>query len=331
MGRFIGKSLVFLAPFVVLSLVELFLLPIDFFTFRVWEAVITRSYKFPGLFYPNQHIIKNEAPDNPAFRHKKQKIVEWYTDDYGFRNRPRDKEPDRYDIVIIGDSNFAGSYLDQRNTLAEVLQRKCNCPVYSYSPGSSVMLPYLFSDPRIWKTPPRAIVFEVRTGELYYKPYLFSVFLKDRTGRLILKSPEPYQSVLPVPLRLLVDRLYKQNMVQFIRSKVGSSVYKGEDPSSMLPLDEAIDFSFRALLTLKEEAGRRGTEFIFFLMPSQDRKVDAVIHRLNEAGVKTIAFLPTPEAPSGIDLDWYYQREDSHWREEAVDYAADKILRLLPR
>ena len=39
------KFLLLAAPFVILIGVELFVLPIDFFTFRAWEALVTKYFR----------------------------------------------------------------------------------------------------------------------------------------------------------------------------------------------------------------------------------------------------------------------------------------------
>jgi len=122
------KFLVLAAPFVALLGIELFVLPIDFFTFRAWEALVTKYFRpADGIFYPNMHLIKTEHADKLGFSDPNPKRVEWFTDQYGSRQRPREREPERYDIVIVGDSNIAGSYFNQKDTIAEVLARKCGC------------------------------------------------------------------------------------------------------------------------------------------------------------------------------------------------------------
>ena len=65
MRKFLFKSNLFLLPFFLALCLELFILPMDFFTFRVWEAIVVRKYRnlFPGHFYPNMEITKIEEGD----------------------------------------------------------------------------------------------------------------------------------------------------------------------------------------------------------------------------------------------------------------------------
>ena len=90
MKSLVRKFALLAAPFVALIAIELFVLPVDFFTFRVWEAV-TIQYVRPaeGIFYPRMHVVKDEHADRLGFRDPNPRKVEWFTDQYGFRNRPR--------------------------------------------------------------------------------------------------------------------------------------------------------------------------------------------------------------------------------------------------
>ena len=45
MKKFFFKSILFLVPFFVVIGIELFVLPIDFFTFRVWEALVVKKFR----------------------------------------------------------------------------------------------------------------------------------------------------------------------------------------------------------------------------------------------------------------------------------------------
>jgi hypothetical protein len=112
-----------LYPFVGIYCSRGIYLPFDFFTFRVWEALLVDELKpiIAAPFYPNQHIIKDEVGDIVPHTEKEAiKHVEWFTDDYGFRKKEK-KGP--WDIVVIGDSNIAGSSLTQDDMLTEVLEK----------------------------------------------------------------------------------------------------------------------------------------------------------------------------------------------------------------
>ena len=117
-NKLVIRGVLLSCPFVLLMVLELFILPIDFFTFRIWESLLATPYRYPGVFYPNMHVIKeHEYGDRYrilAPQDNKSKKVEWWTDSYGYRNRPELAKLNKYDAVILGDSNIVGSSLDQK-------------------------------------------------------------------------------------------------------------------------------------------------------------------------------------------------------------------------
>jgi hypothetical protein len=311
------KFLALAAPFVALLALELFVLPIDFFTFRAWEALVTK-YERPaeGIFYPNRHLIKDEHGDVNGFRDPQTRRVEWFTDRHGFRQRPMVPEPDRYDIVIVGDSNVVGSHSDQNDTIAEVLGRKCRCLTYSYGGGFKRQL---FNDPRFKRSPPRAIVAEAIGAEFYQKSFAELNYSHDQTiaGR----------SSLPTPVAVLFDRLLKTNMLEFFRSRL-SVQRKSHEVEPEMSLAERIPFMVEAVGRMRDEAKRRDSEFVLVLMP-YDPTLDQAVARLRAIGVKIVDFRPTAARPRGVDVATFYFENDSHWREESVRMTADEILDAL--
>ncbi len=288
MKRLISKFLILGAPFVIAVAIELFLLPIDYFTFRVWESLLFHSaavHPVPGGFYPNMHVVKSEKSDQLGFRDPNSKLVEWYTDEFGFRNRPEFARHSRFDIVIIGDSNIVGSYLDQKDTIAEVLARKCRCLTYSYGGGSKKSF---FSDPRFRANPPRAIVAEARPGELYRKDVV-ELYYGDVDS---LTSQEMPTSVLSVRLAILIDRALKANMLEFVRSRLGvQRKLENNNKVPELSLTERTVFTEHIVSTMSDETRRRGGGFVFFLIPDPDRSLDESVRRLMTNGIKPSAFL----------------------------------------
>jgi hypothetical protein len=156
-----GALLVF--PLLAALLLELFVLPIDLFTFRIWEAALATPYRYPGSYYPNLHVIKaKEFGDqyrNGGSDSMQSKRVEWFTDAYGMRNRPEIEKREKYDVVVLGDSNIVGSSLDQKNILTEVISARSGGIAYSYSIAHDILSLFL-SDPRFTERFPRLLVVE---------------------------------------------------------------------------------------------------------------------------------------------------------------------------
>lgn len=222
------RCLLLLCPFVILQALELFVLPIDLFTFRVWEAAVADPYRYPGGFYPNLHVKKEkeygyyQRGDASA---DQGKPAEWFTDSYGWRNRPEIEKQDRYDIVVVGDSNVAGSFLDQKDTLAEVLGAKSGKVCYSYAIGVDPVSLF-FSDPRMAKKSPGLLVVQTRAGNWSSNHLNLSNFRETPEGLLevVDRSQEfttdYYSSNRNHFMEKLASRLPKQSMFYWLKAKL---------------------------------------------------------------------------------------------------------------
>ena len=314
------KSITFGLALLIPLGVELFLLPIDYFNFRVWESLlVVQIQPAYGPFYPNMRVSKSEHGDVLKFRDGHPKSVIWETDRYGFRNAPR-PEPDKYDIVIVGDSNVVGSHLDQKDTIAEVLRHKCQCETYSYAgmPKTS-----LFGDARFSLTPPRVVVVEARVGE---------VFSRQSTWEVPLTASS-FHSMLPPPLAVLLDRIFKAQMIQALRSSLSIQIQRGDSDSDLRSADDVTEFAVSRVAAMRDDAHKRGSEFVFLLLPTpsaeMDIKLATAMAHLRAMGVKIVDYIPTSERPSPIDRETFYSKVDSHWSEETVRRVADDILAVL--
>jgi acetyltransferase AlgX (SGNH hydrolase-like protein) len=83
-----------------------------------------------------------------------------------------------------------------------------------------------------------------------------------------------------------------------------------------------------AVTRMRDEAARRGSDFVFVLMP-YDKSLDEGVAQLRRAGVKVIDFGPSLERPHGVDIKAFYHEHDTHWREESARMTADEILKAL--
>lgn len=302
-------------PFVI----ELFVLPIDYFTFRIWESVTAGGTARPasGSFYPNMHVVKEaEHGDQLGFKDPQPKHVEWYTDRHGFRNRPRQGERRRYDIVIVGSSNIVGSYYDQHDTLAEVMTVKCHCEVYSYSVSS---VGRFFSDPRFIETPPRVVVMEAGPGHFYVRS-LTHWFFDDK-----IEAPTAY---LPTSLAILVDRFAKAVMLQYTRSRLGIQFVKEPD-TDFLSNDEANKFAEEMFRKSNAEAKQRGMDLMWLIQATPDQKINPAIAKMADTDIKIISFPPNADFPNGVNLAEYWSEHDSHWQAQTIRDVADMMLAKL--
>jgi len=284
-----------------------------------------------GPFYPDMHIKRSdERGVNLGFRDAQPKTVEWYTDHDGFRNRPRPTPVNSYDIVVVGDSNIAGANLDQKDTLSEVLERKCRCATFSYSSMPKISFS---SDHRFQEKPLRAVVVEIRTGEMYSEQSLLWNFKASFEEPSSWRLSDFVVKISPLPrwLAILEDRFLKANMLQFVRSRLRLALKADDQGGREISVEQRKEFLFKVATLMDQESRRRDMQFVLLVIPQPvlDRTLDETIVRLKEAGVKVIAYLPHDKHSDWTDIDHFFSERDSHWREEAVVKSADKVLEAL--
>jgi len=224
------KGVFLLSPFLVAQVFELFILPIDYFTFRVWEAAFSPYDRFPGRFYPNLNIYK-EKEFGDRYRiggdYKQYKPVQWQTDSYGWRNSPEVSNKHAYDIVTLGDSNIVGSFMDQNDTLAEVISRKGQVNAYNYSIGYD-HIQYYFSDKRMTEKSTKLVVIESKVGNWLWTGDYLKNFSQTEDDSLAIVDRKPdfmnnfnkQKQDSELKNIILSSRLKKQPLYNRIRSEL---------------------------------------------------------------------------------------------------------------
>jgi hypothetical protein len=323
----------FIAPFIIWQFTELFVVPPTAFTYRNWEALY-RLNRPPseGPFYPSSSSAMNERGDKSTPATARYKHAEWYTDRYGFRNRPEVADKNHYDIVLVGDSNIVGSYLDQKDTLQEVLARRCDCTVYAYAGGGRIWIDEYFRTERFVLNPPGTVIIEVR-------PWEFSV---DVQGNINPQSPyrydeNPGRPIIPTKqvssIELIVekysDRLHKQPLLQWLRARLmklklmreanASSPEQAAAPSAWkLSVERQNEYAYRQILKWKELVEKRGSKFMLLVMPFG---IESAISRLESEGVTVV------HGYRGLSHEQFFNvGQDGHWTEIAVQKTADAIV-----
>ncbi len=225
-NQLLMKVIILISPFMLILALEMFVLPVDFFTFRVWEAALAQPFRYPGPFYPNLHVIKKkEYGDRYRIGVHESKSAEWYIDSYGWRNRPEIEKMDHYDIILTGDSNIVGSFLDQKDTLSEVLSRRSNKTVYSYSFAHD-SFSLLLSDPRPVLKTAKLLIVESKAGNWNTNnSYLVNFkFLPDGTLDLVDRSQEFtdnfYSNKRNIIAEKLTSRIKKQPLWHSLKAQL---------------------------------------------------------------------------------------------------------------
>jgi len=338
-------------PIIVCFAVELFILPIDFFTLRPWETLNVKSLKvMDGPFYPNQEVKQiatgEIAPHSP---YAVPKPEYWVTDKYGYRNRNINNSPE---VVLIGDSFVAGATLSQEQILSEALERRINQEVYSFAAATPDILPKFLLNKRFQKAPPKTIVFCRSERWIYNSPPAEEKSAMDvlqaEIGPLVNNNPALTNLVVTL------DRIAKWPMYHYFRAKLdrlfkqpefnlygGELFLYGESVNTAVPEAE-----IKRIGNIIEEYSKvlkeKGIRFIFLpvpnkesiyyqLLPSQKKAnfLPRLLANLEARGVEVINLQePFINAYYHQKLA-LYPKDDNHWNKNGVNIAANLLYNKL--
>jgi hypothetical protein len=344
------KYILFFLPFIAAICLELFILPVHHFTFRVWESLaVKRSFGIlKGQFYPNMDLRKQEEGDLAYYtRCAVKKDVQWITDKYGYRksNATIKKHP----IVIVGDSNIAGSSLSQEELLSEILEKNLRQSVY---PLASERLRAVFQHNLLKKNLPEIVILasierDIPEGLSPLKPRDFITPSRfDRLAEDMRFNPVVQQ------IAVVIDRIFKGNMLNYLRARINGSgpsqrrVPAGKDCPIFFLQGAAInadsprsrvDTAVERINKYDDFLKKRGIRLIFLPIPNKEtihyqqlktKKPDfleRLTGRLEELNIEVI------NTQKAFD-DFYqktgsmlYQGDDSHWNALGVRITADLL------
>lgn len=346
-NKFIIRAMFFILPIIALYCVELFILPIDFFNFRVWESVIVRNFKpvLSGPFYPNQHIVKVEEGDlvpHTPFAVKKR--AQWQTDKFGYRkNNTNDK---KQEIIIIGDSFTVGCGLSQKEILSEVLESKIKKTVY---PLATADINTFLNEKRFMINPPDIIVVAAVEREILSLPPPkkqegVKAKINERLKDSIQKSSVLQSSVV------LLDRIIKANMFNYFKSKIsrlkpafirypGSSMFflQGDIANAEVS-EEEIKRAAKVIEEYRNVLNSKGIRFIFMSIPNKEniyyqilpskKKALFLTRLMKELKSRNIEVIDVQSEFEKINNKGVllYIPDDSHWNAVGVKTAARLLI-----
>jgi hypothetical protein len=336
MTYFYARLLVLMAPILAWQAVELLVLPPNFFTFRPWEAVLVRNWAlFRGPFYPNQDIEMWSAGDmNP--RGHRGKHIRFRSDDCGYRNSEPYDVRAPYDLLLVGDSHMCGAYLHDRDTLATVLERKFDRRTYSYASGWPQCKAFL-NDDRVWASPPRCVVFDVRPEDILhgrYGAWPECPPVDDSLQSMLCEPVSPWHRFLfryaSEDARVVYDRASKQLGYNFLRARMGLALRK---PQPAVTLDQAhknIEDFVAAMAGLKARLETRGVKFVVMLVPLAypPGLGDYVAARLMPLVPLVHWHAGSPYA-GDLTAEQCFEIDDSHMTKEGIARAAQRIVDLI--
>ena len=343
---------------VVLYIVELCVLPINFFTFRIWEAVSVYCLNdyLPGPFYPNMKLgMVEQAGDlghNTSFgitRH-----ITWETDNFGYRNIKQ--RADNPDLVVIGDSFIVGAALAQTEMLSESLSKKLNTNVYAMAP---IDVNDFLTMERFKQNKPGVVIFGWVERELTNLP-----LLKDnsRTDNSYFRGPIKSYLDKNQQFAIFIDRACKHSMIRYVVSnfdkvlneikfsliKSGNAgndqnmlFFQGVEANKDIPSEE-IKRIANIVKSYEAAFEKRGIDFVFLPIPNKeniysdflsDKKKPTFISNLflelERKGVYVVDIQTPYRRLYEQQKEILYRPDDTHWNEKGVDIAAEQIISFL--
>ena len=350
MKKLIFRSILFFSPLLLALSLELFVLPIDFFAFRVWEGLLIRSYRWilPGRFYPCREITKMEMGGDLTRQgpFATRREVTWMTDQYGYRKKNSGAR--HYKVVIVGDSNIVGTGLSQEETLSEVLETRLNSGVYPMAP---VDINTFLKDRRFMKDPPEVVVVSTIERDICDLPY---PKLRRERWPTFSNWKDRLQKTGWVPaIAVFLDRLSKMNMINYLRAKIGNTkhrqFYSFSTPFGTMyflqgdAANENVsrDRFERAVQTIEAYdriLKKKGIRFIFLPIPNKEniyyqhlpnRKrpvfLEELIAELKHKKIETVDTQEAFDKRYQKDSALLYRLDDTHWNPATVRMTADLI------
>lgn len=338
------------------------LLPPTFYAYREWEFMTDTEGQ--GPFKPSTIFQARIYGDLANMLHIKEfrcyRRQTFTTDSAGFRN-PEPAPGTYFPIMVIGDSDMAGSSLSDDETFSQILGKRVNLPVYNYAPAS--ILAFL-ADERFQKNPPKVVIWEaiertINAGHFrnyselprnarFAKgkgtgpkpssppPRLTDIWAKDLYHEIVWRVWKQHESAIGH-----IDResgmLFYQPGVQMLQQGATqrglTEVVTGVDRVRQILSDRGIDLVF---LPLPDKEGIYQELLPASLRPAkQPSYLEKLVQTLRDQGINTVdlygpfrSITPT-FLESRNERDCLYFLDDTHWNVKGVSLAVDETIGLL--
>ncbi len=350
------KKLILVALLVLAIPVSELLLPIDRFSFRCWEPLLLkrRDRYLPGVFYPNQYLVKDEVGDLAPYSDQQVvKRVIWETDAFGYRNT---KTCDQPNAILMGDSMAAGIALSQEKTINELIKAKTGICSYSFSHDTTehaIKAAYRWN----WKPKYAFLVVAERSfsylekfPEVEIPPKIrWSKFFFQERGlnlpvslyeRAIHSSFVQFRGVHGF-LPAIERALFPHEFLSGPEEKRKMHFYQGEN--ALAPITaERVEAVANLISTFHEGFRRSDIQFVLIVVPNKesvypelipsDRRADFLPRlqaELSKRGVTYIDLWTPFRAAFEKEKKIYYHLDDTHWNADGTELAAHLVKEKL--
>jgi alginate O-acetyltransferase complex protein AlgJ len=349
MNKIVLKLFWLALPFCALALITASL-PLNFFSFRVWEALkVTSNSVLPGPFYPLQKIAMSEEGDlGHGTPYAIKKFAAWEIDRYGYRKSDSGAP---FDVVAIGDSMLAGSDLTQTEIFSEVLQGKLGRSVYPYAPGD---LGRFIHEPRFSTGAPKVVILERIERNILSNEQLHErvpAGYKERLRSVVNNYAMTYLDCI-LPAAIVLDRVQKNELLNYLRAKIQPAprsqryhdlfFYQGT-AAVTTAADSEVQRTVQAISQYYEFFKKRNILFIYLPVPNKETiysdflpgsprgtVLEKVLQGMKQTAVPTIDLLHAFQSAKHVGCN-PYQIDDTHWNARGVEIAADLTAAVIQR
>lgn len=342
--QFFSKLTLFLSPFALLIGLELFVFPIDKFTFRFYETFKVGYYdkELRGPFYPNKKLTKIEQGDlaaNTQFAIKHE--VYSCFDNYGFRKCAKDTA---FDIVIVGDSFIWGSNLSQDQLLSEVLEKRTGLRVYPYAPSD---INGFLNDPRFYEHPPKLVIFNAVERYIPDIPNIKKEY-NSKNYRPDVNIWRKYD--LLQEFAVYLDRIRDSRMYNYSRKKLfnvmssrlnvkrsGMLFLQGASANKSTAMRDIVQY-VNIVAEYNAHFKAKGISFMFLPTPNKENIYFKEFgDTINPPLIKNMTTLLKNRGVKVADIQYkfkkayednnilLYHKDDTHWNINGVNIAAEVI------
>lgn len=271
MTQFISKLAIFaLIPAVLVCIIETVFAP-TLFTFRIWEAVYSTSPFSLGPFYPNvQYTMVEQGDLAHHTRFAVEKEVTWKTDKLGYRNRYYNPSPD---ILLIGDSNIAGSSLSQEELLASYLELYTGLSVYNLAPAN-INTFIRFQNAGLIEAPKVVVLSKIERNLRSLPPV--------NIGATFVRS-EMRMNPFVQSAAIMLDKFQRGQSIQYLRARINGSAgvgiqstidenifYLQGAKAVINASDDIVERSIKRIKSYKDYFHSIESEFIFVPIPNKE-------------------------------------------------------------
>jgi SGNH hydrolase-like domain, acetyltransferase AlgX len=336
----------FILPLLLYVVIECVLSP-TLFTFRTWEALYVKTplaqRLLLGPFYPNIECERFEEGDLAHHTdYAINKDVSWKTDPIGYRNTHYISSPD---ILLIGDSNIAGSSLSQQETLASLLEDYTGLSVYNLAPAS-INTFITYKNEGIFH-PPKIVILSSIERNIPSLPYSNASLKYNGLAQARLNSLASFCAIQ-------IDKLIRANSIEYCKARIRGSggggiqstidkrVFFLQGSNAVINTShDAIESCAERINGYKDYFNSIGTQFIFLPIPNKEtivwelaglKKQPTFIEQLTDKlrvnNISTIEMVTLFNRLQEAGISPYHY-DDTHWNKYANDAVAKTITRYL--